>query len=74
MKKTMIYLPENDYLSLRLLAESEDLSMAEIIRNFIKKGLSKKKIASGATFLKKLASYKVKAGKKLASKIDTIYQ
>lgn len=74
MKKTMVYLPENDYFSLRLLAKNEDLSMAEIIRDFIKKGLSRRKIASGASFLKKLANYKVKGGKKLAGKIDTIYK
>lgn len=74
MKKTMIYLPETDYINLRLLAESENLSMAELIRDFIKKGLSKKKIASGASFLKKLANYKVKGGRKLAIKVDTIYR
>lgn len=69
----MIYLPETDYLTLRLLAESEDRSMAELIREFVKKGLIKKRFVSGASFLKKLADYKVKGGKKLASKIDTIY-
>lgn len=74
MRKTMIYLPEIDYLALRLLAESEDRSMAEIIREFVKKGLRLKKTPSGASFLKKLANYKVKGGKKLASKIDTIYK
>ena len=70
----MVYLPENDYFSLRLLAEREDISMAEIIREFVKKGLTKRKISSGTSFLKKIASYKVKGGRKLAKKIDIIYR
>ena len=74
MRKTMIYLPENDYFALRLVAESENLSMAKLVREFVKKGLRKRKISSGASFLKKLANYKVKGGKKLASKIDAIYK
>ena len=74
MRKTMIYLPEIDYFALRLAAESENLSMAKLIREFVKKGLKKKKISSGASFLKKLSNYEIKGGKKLASKIDTIYK
>lgn len=70
----MIYLPEADFLSLRLKAESEDRSMAELIRRFIKKELSNSKSSSGALFLKKLAKYKIKGGKKLSRNIDTIYK
>lgn len=70
----MIYLPESDYVALRLLAKSEDRSLAELIREFVKRGLTKSKVSSGSSFLKKLVSYRVRGGKKLASKIDLIYK
>lgn len=74
MKKTMIYLPENDYLALRLLSKSENLSMAEIIRDFVRDKLRETKIPSGASFLKKLSGYKVKGTRNLSRKVDSIYQ
>lgn len=74
MRKTMIYLPETDYFALRLLAERKSISMAKLVRESVKKELARNKLPSGASFLKKLASYKVKEGKELASKVDTIYK
>lgn len=74
MRKTMIYLPENTYLSLRLTAEREERPMAELVRIFVETGLKRKKLPTSYSFLKKIESYKIKGGKKLARKINEIYK
>lgn len=73
MRKTMVYLPEETYLALRLAAKNRGSSMAKIVRDFVSEGIKKTDFNSGASVLKKLEKYKVKGGKTLSKKIDTIY-
>lgn len=70
----MVYLPEKDYFSLRLLSMSERRPMAELVREFVDNGLSKKSSLSGLKVLNKLGKYKIKGGKNLSGKVDEIYR
>lgn len=73
MVRTQIYIPEDMHSKLMQLAKAKSLSMAQIARNFIEKGLktSQNTDTSGVMVMRKLLKMKIKGGPKdLSTNLD----
>lgn len=72
MKRTQLYLPEDTHLELAFLAQKEEKSISQLVREILVEGIRKKKSLSSGKTLEKLANYNVTAGPKdLSSKLDS---
>lgn len=71
MIRTQVYLPDELYQNIRLLAKREEKSAAELIRELLKRGLKNetKYISTGRAFLE-IAKIKAKGPKDLSENID----
>lgn len=74
MIRTQLYLPEEEYKILVMLARQKSQPMAEFVRGFIKEGLKKEKTLdrTGRGIMMALSRMKIKGGPKdLSSNIDS---
>lgn len=72
MKRTQLYLPEKTHLDLAFIAQREEKSISQLVREILVEGIYKKKGLSSGKTLEKLASYNATAGPKdLSSKLDS---
>lgn len=76
MIRTQIYIPETVHQAARLLARKKNKSLAEIIREFIMRGLKQEKIQNNSKSLDALTKLNITGGpKNLSSQMDKyLYQ
>lgn len=71
MIRTQLYFPEELYLELKNLAERERKSLAELVRLFVRLGISRQQRAKNpAKVFLKIASYASKGPKDLSQNLD----
>jgi metal-responsive CopG/Arc/MetJ family transcriptional regulator len=70
MIRTQVYLPENIYQSITLVAKQEEKSAAEIIRELLTVGLAQKRKQTIGQALLKLTHVKAHAPEDTSMKID----
>lgn len=75
MKRTQIYLDQKDHQDLSRLADASGVSMAEMIRGFVRQGLERQKTRdySGQEVMRQLAKMNLRGGPRNLSRDHDLY-